>query len=58
MSSIQPSSLSDIELVKYAYIRLSSEPLPLQWQHELVKRLEELLYAEDAAKDAAKDDAK
>jgi hypothetical protein len=54
MSSIQPSSLSDIELVKYAYIRLSSEPLPLQWQHELVKRLEELLYAEDAAKDDAK----
>jgi hypothetical protein len=50
MSSIQPSSLSDIELVKYAYIRLSSEPLPLEWQHEIVRRLEERVYAEDDAK--------
>jgi len=50
MSGIQPSSLTDTELVKYAYIRLSSEPLPLQWQEEIVKRLEALVYAEDDAK--------
>jgi hypothetical protein len=48
MSSIQPSNLTTAELVRYAYLHLATEPLPMAWQHELVKRLEDILYPEHA----------
>jgi hypothetical protein len=40
MSSIQPSSLTDEELVRYAYNMTLTGTLPTSWVMELIKRLE------------------
>jgi hypothetical protein len=43
MFSIHPSKLTDKELVRYADIMLSEGKLPVDWQEEIIKRLETLV---------------
>jgi hypothetical protein len=44
------TSMSDEELLKYAQMRLDiKEPMPLEWQQELLKRFAETLDAELAS---------
>lgn len=44
MSSIQPSSLTDDELVRYAQMYHDrKESLPMAWQQELLKRFDALV---------------
>lgn len=42
-TSMHPSPLSDAELVRMAYSELFSNGLPVIWQEELIKRLENRL---------------
>lgn len=44
MHSIRPSSLSDRELMHYADMMLREGKLPVEWQEEILKRLEHLLF--------------
>jgi hypothetical protein len=43
MFSVHPSNLSDKELVRYADMMLAEGKLPVEWQEEIIKRLEDLL---------------
>lgn len=43
MFSVQPSKLTDKELVRYADIMLADGKLPVEWQEEIIKRLEDLV---------------
>lgn len=55
MHSIQPQSLTDSELLRLAHNQLgASTGLPLAWQLELVRRLEQRA-DEGAARDAVVD---
>lgn len=44
MSSIQPSSLTDEELVRCAYTMTLTGTLPSSWILELIKRLDAKIY--------------
>ena len=46
MFSVQPSNLTDKELIRYADQLLAQEILPKEWQEEILKRLEKLLHSE------------
>ena len=54
MQGIQPTSLSNEELLKYSWLT-GADKLPAQWVTELMLRLEEYVDAED--KDAEDKDA-
>lgn len=43
MFSVHPSNLNDKELVRYADMLLAEGKLPVEWQEEIIKRLEDLL---------------
>jgi hypothetical protein len=43
MFSVQPSKLTDKELVRYADSMLAEGKLPVEWQEEIIKRLEDLV---------------
>lgn len=40
MSGIQPQSLSNQELIRYAEMQVYKDGLPIAWQRELLKRFE------------------
>jgi hypothetical protein len=44
MFSVQPSQLTDRELARYADDLLAAGKLPVEWQEELLKRFENLIY--------------
>ena len=46
MFSVQPSQLTDRELARYADQLIAQGQLNKEWQEEIVKRLEKLLYEE------------
>jgi hypothetical protein len=46
MFSVQPSHLTDKELVRYADMLLDQGQLNKEWQEELIKRFEQLLHSE------------
>jgi len=46
MFSVQPSNLTDKELVRYADQLLAQGQLNEEWQEELIKRFEKLLHTE------------
>ena len=50
VQGIQPSSLTPEELLKYAYLRLERNGLPLEWCEALIKALEDALDAADDLK--------
>lgn len=50
VQGIQPSSLTPEELLKYAYLRLERDGLPLEWCEALLRTLEKLLDAADDLK--------
>lgn len=41
MQGIQPSRLTNRELVRYAEWAMTAQGLPAEWGHELIKRLNE-----------------
>jgi hypothetical protein len=43
MSSLQPSSLTHEELLRYAYLELNEHGLPKPWAEALIAALEERL---------------
>lgn len=43
MFNVQFTQLTDKELVRYADIMLSEGKLPVDWQEEIIKRLETLV---------------
>jgi hypothetical protein len=43
MFSVQPNFLNDKELVRYADMLLAEGKLPVEWQEEIIKRLEDLV---------------
>jgi hypothetical protein len=47
MHGVQPTSLTTEELIKYADLMLVKGTLPIDWQEEVLKRLEQLVYPAD-----------
>lgn len=48
MRTIQPASLTTEELVRHADLTMrNGGELPLEWQDELLKRLEKMIYEGD-----------
>lgn len=43
MFSVHPSNLTDKELVRYGDMLLAEGKLPVEWQEEIIKRLEVLV---------------
>jgi Ni,Fe-hydrogenase III small subunit len=46
MFSVQPSHLTDKELVRYADQLLAQGQLTKEWQEEIIKRFEQLIHDE------------
>lgn len=46
MFSVQPSNLTDSELIRYADMLLDEGKLGKEWQEEILKRLERLIHSE------------
>lgn len=44
MHSVQPASLTTEELIRYADLLILEGNLTAEWQEELLKRLEQLVY--------------
>lgn len=44
MYGIQPTSLTNEELIRHADMMLMHGALPDEWQEEILKRLEQLVY--------------
>jgi Ni,Fe-hydrogenase III small subunit len=44
MCGIQPTSLTNEELIRHADLLLMQGMLPNDWQEEILKRLEQLVY--------------
>ena len=48
MSTLRPEGLSNDELVRIAYSLVGEGPLPIEWQKELIDRLERAIGTIDA----------